>query len=89
MTANLLLASYCGMVELDLNGKRINLSKEEVRWLIARGTAQAGVSSQRRDLALILKRALSSDREAKLVVLRRFEARTLEALLRERTPAAA
>jgi hypothetical protein len=31
------------MVELDLNGKRINLSKDEVRWLIARGTAQAGV----------------------------------------------
>jgi hypothetical protein len=77
------------MVELDLNGKRINLSKDEVRWLIARGTAQAGVSTQRRDLALILQHALSTDTEAKLVVLRRFEARTLEALLREHTSAAA
>jgi hypothetical protein len=77
------------MVELDLNGKRINLSKDEVRWLIARGTAQAGVSTQRRDLALILQRAVSTDTKAKLVVLRRFETRTLEALLRERSPAAA
>lgn len=75
--------------ELDLNGKRISLSEEEVRWLVARGTAQAGVSSQRRDLALILERALSRDMESKVVVLRRFEGRTLEALLRERTPAAA
>jgi hypothetical protein len=77
------------MVEVDLNGKRINLSEEEVRWLIAQGTAQAGFSSQRRDLALIFKRALSPDGATKLVVLRRFEARTLEALLRERTSAAA
>jgi hypothetical protein len=77
------------MVELDLNGKRINLSKDEVRWLIARGTAQAGVSTQRRDLALILEHALSPDVKAKPVVLRRFEARTLEALLREHTSAAA
>jgi hypothetical protein len=77
------------MVELDLNGKRISLSEEEVRWLIARGTAQAGVSSQRRDLALLLERALLPDVKAKPVVLRRFEARTLEALLREHTSAAA
>ena len=77
------------MVELDLNGKRINLSKDEVRWLIARGTAQAGVSTQRRDLALILEHALSPDVKAKPVVLRRFEARTLESLLREHTSAAA
>jgi hypothetical protein len=77
------------MVELDLNGKRISLSEEEVRWLIARGTAQAGVSSQRRDLALLLELALSPDVKAKPVVLRRFEARTLEALLREHTSAAA
>jgi hypothetical protein len=77
------------MVEVDLNGKRTNLSEEEVRWLIAQGTAQAGFSSQRRDLALIFKRALSPDVATKVVVLRRFEARTLEALLRERTPAAA
>jgi hypothetical protein len=77
------------MVEVDLNGTRISLSEEEVRWLVARGTAQAGVSTQRRDLALILQRALSSDVEAKPVVLRWFEARTLEALLREHTSAAA
>jgi hypothetical protein len=77
------------MVEVDLNGKRITLSEEEVRWLIAQGTAQAGFSSQRRDLALIFQRALSQDAASKVVVLRRFEARTLEALLRERTPAAA
>jgi hypothetical protein len=77
------------MVEVDRNGTRISLSEEEVRWLVARGTAQAGVSTQRRDLALILQRALSSDVEAKPVVLRRFEARTLEALLREHTSAAA
>lgn len=77
------------MMQVDLNGKRTSLSEEEVRWLIARGTAQAGVSSQRRDLALILQRALSSDARSKVVVLRRFEARTLEALLSERTPAAA
>jgi hypothetical protein len=38
---------------------------------------------------LILERALSPGGATKLVVLRRFEARTLEALLRERTPAAA
>jgi hypothetical protein len=77
------------MVEVDLNGKRVTLSEEEVRWLIAQGTAQAGFSSQRRDLALIFKRACSTDGAPKLVVLRRFEARTLEALLRERAPAAA
>ena len=77
------------MVEVDLNGKRISLSEEEVRWLIAEGTAQAGFSSQRRDLALIFQRALSPHAATKLVVLRRFEARTLEALLRERTHAAA
>jgi hypothetical protein len=77
------------VVEIDLNGKRTSLTEEEVRWLVARGTAQAGVSSRRRDLALILQRALSVETEAKLVVLRRFEARTLEALLNERAPAAA
>lgn len=78
------------MVEFDLNGRRISLSKDEVRWLVARGTAQAGVSSQRRDLALILKRALSpAPAAAKVIVLRRFEVRTLEALLSERTPTAA
>jgi hypothetical protein len=78
------------MVELDLNGKRINLSKDEVRWLIARGAAQAGVSSQRRDLALILTRALTPASErANVIVLRRFEVRTLEALLSERTSTAA
>jgi hypothetical protein len=77
------------MVEVDLNGKRISLSEEDVRWLIAQGTAQAGFSSPRRDLALIFQRALSPDGATKLVVLRRFEARTLEALLRERAPAAA
>jgi hypothetical protein len=38
---------------------------------------------------LIFKRALSPNAAPKLVVLRRFEARTLEALLRERTHAAA
>jgi hypothetical protein len=82
------LRGCCGVM-IDLNGKRISLSEEEVRWLISRGTAQAGISSQRRDLALILQRGLASEADAKLLVLTRFESRTLDALLRERTPDAA
>ena len=78
-----------GVIELDLNGRRISLSEDEARWVIARGAAQAGVSSQRRDLAAIFRRALAADQGAtRVVVLRRFEARTLETLLNERTAAA-
>lgn len=77
------------MIELDLNGRRISLSEEEARWVVARGAAQAGVSSQRRDLAAIFKQALAANQAAaRVVVLRRFEARTLESLLNERTAAA-
>lgn len=72
------------MIEIDANGQRVLLDDGEVEWLIARASAASGSSSPCRDLALLLESRVSSHRP---IALRRAEARTLAALLGERSAA--
>jgi hypothetical protein len=71
-------------VEIDANGKRLLLDDGEVEGLIARASAEAGRSSACRDLAILLRNRSSSHRP---LVLRRYEAQTLAALLGEQSAA--
>jgi hypothetical protein len=68
-------------IELDLNGRKLTLDESVVRDLQVRAAAGAGASSTLRDLAFMLDRALSEERQ---VSLQRAEARALERLLSER-----
>ena len=72
------------MVEIDANGRRLRLDDGEVEGLIARANAAAGRSSACRDLAILLRDRSTSRRP---LVLRRYEAQTLELLLGEQSAA--
>jgi hypothetical protein len=65
------------MVRLDVRGQIVVLRREDAERLQAAASAEAGLSSRSRDLALVLDWALASPR---VVVLRRSEARELERL---------
>jgi hypothetical protein len=66
------------LVELDVIGTLVALSEREAEELRAAAAADAGRSSGRRDLALLLERAL---RRRTTVALNRAEARELAELL--------
>ena len=70
--------TFCGLIEFDLNGRRLALDESVVGELRERALAGAGLSSTLNDLAVILTRARS---EQKPVTLRRAESRALERLL--------
>ena len=70
------------MIDFDLNGRKLALDESVVRDLRGRALAGAGSSSTLNDLAVILTRALS---EQKQVTLRRGESRALERLLERST----
>jgi hypothetical protein len=65
------------VVKLDVIGKLVTLSEREARELRAAAAAEAGRSSARRDLSLLLDRGL---RTQSTVVLNRAEARELAEL---------
>ena len=65
------------MVRIEVRGRILSLPRVEVERAQALASAQAGVSSSLRDLALVLDWALNSSR---VVALRRAEARELERL---------
>jgi hypothetical protein len=67
-------------VTLDLNGLRVRLAAAEIAELRDAAAADGGRSSARRDLSLILDRALQMRTSA---ALRRAEARELAHLLDE------
>jgi Ribbon-helix-helix protein, copG family len=66
------------LVELDVIGTLVTLSEREAEELRAAAAADAGRSSARRDLALLLERAL---RRRTSVALSRAEARELAELV--------
>jgi hypothetical protein len=68
------------MVRLEVRGQVVTLRREDAERLRAAAAATAGLSTRRRDLALVLDWAISSPR---VVALRRSEARELAQLLRE------
>ena len=68
------------MVRLEVRGQVVTLRREDAERLRAAAGATAGLSTRRRDLALVLDWAISSPR---IVALRRSEARELAQLLRE------
>jgi hypothetical protein len=68
------------MVRLEVRGQVISLRRDDAERLRAAAAATAGLSTRRRDLALVLDWALSSQR---VVSLRRAEARELAQLLLE------
>ena len=68
------------MVELDLDGKAVDVPREVVRALAAAAAARAGVSERHRDLSLLLHGALDSGN----ATLERGEVRALCAVLEER-----
>jgi hypothetical protein len=65
-------------LELDVRGRRVTLSTQEVGRLAELARAQAARSSRARDLALVLERA----RGARPVVLQRGDERVVDRLLR-------
>ena len=65
------------MFNLDISGRKLSLSRDEVLWLRAQADSAAGNSSAARDLAS----RMASHREAAELVLGRAEARTLAKLL--------
>jgi hypothetical protein len=67
------------LVKLDVIGKLVTLSEREAEELRAAAAAEAGRSSARRDLSLLLDRGL---RTRTTVALSRAEARELAELLR-------
>jgi len=66
-------------IELDLDGKAVDVPRELVDRLAAAAAARAGVSAQHRDLSLLLVRGLESGR----VSLGQGEVRALCAVLEE------
>jgi hypothetical protein len=66
------------LVKLDVIGKLVTLSEREAQQLRAAAAADAGRSSTRRDLSLLLDRGL---RTQTTVALSRAEARELAELL--------
>ena len=68
------------MVRLEVRGQVVTLRRDDAERLRAAAAATAGLSTRRRDLALVLDWAISSPR---VVALRRSEARELAQLLRE------
>ena len=68
------------MVKLDVRGQVVSLRREDAERLRDAAAAAGALSSGRRDLALVLDWALSSQR---VVALRRSEARELAQLLAE------
>ena len=68
------------MVRLEVRGQVVTLRRDDAERLRAAAAATAGLSTRRRDLALVLDWAISSPR---IVALRRSEARELAQLLRE------
>jgi hypothetical protein len=68
------------MVRLDVRGQVVTLEREDAERLRDAAAAAGALSSRRRDLALVLDWALSSER---VVALRRAEARELAQLLAE------
>jgi hypothetical protein len=69
-------------IRLDLFGSVVSVRRELVDELRAEAAAQAGVSSQHRDLSLVLDRAL----ETGGAVLGRSDVRALVAVLELRAP---
>jgi hypothetical protein len=67
------------MIELDVFGTAVDVSRDVVRRLAAAAASRAGVSSRHRELSLVLGRALDSGRAS----LGRDEERTLRAVLEE------
>lgn len=72
------------MLELDICGEILPLADEQVDWLIARASGDAGRSARRRDLAGLLRARTRDASPSARLALRRFEARTLTTLLAER-----
>lgn len=68
-----------GTIQFDLCGERVGVGSDVVRALAAAAAARAGVSSQHRDLSILLGRALESGQ----VALGRAEVRALRAVLEE------
>lgn len=68
------------MVEMDLDGKAVDVPRDVVHALAAAAAARAGISERHRDLSLLLHRALDSGR----ATLKRAEMRALRAVLEER-----
>jgi hypothetical protein len=66
-------------IELNLDGKAVNVPRDLVGSLAAAAAARAGVSARHRDLSLLLQRSLDSGRGS----LRPIEVRTLCAVLEE------
>jgi hypothetical protein len=67
------------VVELDVIGKLVTLSEREAEELRAAAAAEAGRSSARRDLSVLLDRGL---RTRTTIALSRAEARELSELLK-------
>jgi hypothetical protein len=68
------------LVKLDVIGKLVTLSQREAEKLRAAAAAEAGRSSARRDLSVLLERGL---RTRTTVALSRAEARELAEFLRD------
>jgi hypothetical protein len=66
-------------IELDLNGKVVQISRDVVSAIAASAAANAGISGRHRDLSILLGRALESGR----ATLQRGEVRALCAVLEE------
>jgi hypothetical protein len=69
-------------IELDLDGKRVGVSRDVVRTLAAAAAARAGISARHRDLSLVLGRALETGR----ALLGQGEMRALCAVIEEEHP---
>jgi len=66
-------------IELDLDGKAVQVSRDVVSAIAASAAASAGISERHRDLTILLSRALESGR----ATLDRGEMRALCAVLEE------
>ena len=69
-------------IELDLDGKAVEVPRELVRTLAAAAAARAGISARHRDLSLLLGRAL----ETGAASLGQGEMRALCAVIEEEHP---
>jgi hypothetical protein len=70
------------LIEIDLDGKVVAVSREVVSGLAAAAAARASISARHRDLSLQLGRALESGH----VLLGQGEIRALCAVLEEESP---
>jgi hypothetical protein len=68
-----------GVIELDVLGDAVVVSRDFVSSLAAAAAGKAGVSSRHRDLSLVLRRALAAGRAS----LDGGETRALRAVLEE------